>query len=124
MRWPHLQFADRAVYVATLRDVWISGNDGVVTDGTCWLDSSILTGTSTVRLQLTAPAHVAYYQLFTNKNSDKRDPTSWQFGIVRSDGSFELLATETDYTPPTARSPAAAAARTLRHCGDLRCHLE
>ena len=35
LRWPRLLFADRGVRVAELEEVWISGNDGVVSDATC-----------------------------------------------------------------------------------------
>lgn len=33
--WPHLRFVERAVVVTELRNVWISGNDGVVSDEAC-----------------------------------------------------------------------------------------
>ena len=33
--WPSLRFADRSIALAELRDVWVSGNDGVVTDAQC-----------------------------------------------------------------------------------------
>ena len=34
-RWPHLLFVERAVVLSELNDVWISGNDGVVSDAQC-----------------------------------------------------------------------------------------
>ena len=37
LRWPSLRFAERGIYVAELHDVWVSGNDGVVSDGACQL---------------------------------------------------------------------------------------
>ena len=33
--WPSLRFAERSIVLSELRDVWISGNDGVVSDGRC-----------------------------------------------------------------------------------------
>ena len=35
LRWPSLRFADRPIAISALHDVWISGNDGVVTDDQC-----------------------------------------------------------------------------------------
>ena len=35
LEWPSLRFADRSIAVAVLQDVWVSGNDGVVTDKEC-----------------------------------------------------------------------------------------
>ena len=35
--WPSLAFVERDVVVTELRDVWVSGNDGVITDDNCAL---------------------------------------------------------------------------------------
>ena len=35
--WPHLQFVERAVVLTELRNVWVSGNDGVVSDDACFV---------------------------------------------------------------------------------------
>ena len=35
LRWPRLQFASRGVFVTELDNVWVSGNDGVVSDSQC-----------------------------------------------------------------------------------------
>ena len=37
LRWPPLDFEERSIVFAELEDVWISGNDGVVTDSRCGL---------------------------------------------------------------------------------------
>jgi tetratricopeptide (TPR) repeat protein/nucleotide-binding universal stress UspA family protein len=36
-RWPHLRFVERDTYLVELHDVWLSGNEGVVSDDACAL---------------------------------------------------------------------------------------
>ncbi|KAL1499234.1 hypothetical protein AB1Y20_013739 [Prymnesium parvum] len=74
---------------------------------TKWVDTSFF-GESIVRFSLESSATVASYELVTatgdfpaNRN---RDPTAWEFGVVPSGGSFEVLSVVTGVTPPDARS--------------------
>ena len=46
---------------------------------------------------------VTHYELWTAKDRPQRDPTSWQFGIVRPDGSFEVLSEMSEVDPPYKR---------------------
>ena len=56
--------------------------------------------TSRLWLQLAAPAVVTHYELVVANDAPYRDAVSWQFGILRPIGAFELLIEVQGATPP------------------------
>ena len=73
-----------------------------------WLDTNFY-GEATLRLHLALPVHVAQYELITTAGTAaawnlKRDPTGWNFGILRGGETFEVLSTVAGFTPPDDRS--------------------
>eukprot|EP00966_Prymnesium_polylepis_P091067 2108189-Prymnesium_polylepis.1 len=79
--------------------------DGLTT--TKWTDTNFH-GESIVQFRLAAAEHVDAYELITstgdNNANHGRDPTGWEFGILRTTGAFEVLSTITGMTPPTGRA--------------------
>ena len=71
-----------------------------------WLDQNFF-NVSRLTLVLAAAQQVVQYDLVTspgdNNANRQRDPTAWDFGILRADNTFEVLSTVSGVTPPFAR---------------------
>ena len=86
---------------------WPNIADGNVT--TKWYDGNMRLGiegmpnpTSTLVLHLAEPKPVVSYQLFSGNDVVRRDPVAWSFGILREDGSYEVLSTVDETSNPEA----------------------
>ena len=87
--------------------------------GTKWLDEAVEQPdgslSSTVILRLQDEVRVASYKFTVASDNDRREPTSWQFGVAVADGGFVPLSTVVDGVttdtyyaitpPPPPRSP-------------------
>lgn len=77
--------------------------DGDVTDYK-WVDTGFgATAESLVVLTLSSAAEVGFYELFTAKDTSRRDPTTWEFGIMWGNTRQKLSAIA-DFDPPHDRS--------------------
>ena len=73
---------------------------------TKWLDSDFGDYVSTLVLTLKYATAVVSYELYTAADvpAGHRDPVSWEFGILRDDGTFEVLSTYEQFDPTYDRS--------------------
>ena len=70
---------------------------------TKWVDTGFgATEESLVVLELSSAAEVGYYELFTANDPSRRDPTKWEFGIMRGETRQKLSEVE-DYEAPHGR---------------------
>ena len=67
---------------------------------------------STVILRLQDGVRVASYKFIVAADNDRREPTSWQFGVAGADGGFVPLSTVVDGVTTNCKSSRNA--RTFR----------
>jgi len=61
-------------------------------------------GSSTLRIEIEDGPSVGAYQFYTAHDANPRDPISWQFRAIKSDGSVTVLDSQTAYIPPVDRN--------------------
>ena len=84
---------------ATLSDVFEIAHDG---------NFGTNAKTSRLVLELQSSVHVASYELYTARDAQRRDPISWQFGLLYGAGTgsetFEVLSSYSGVLPTGGRS--------------------